>query len=54
MIPGIPVEAVDSTAAGDAFAGALAVAFAEGKELPAAVRFANAVVEFARSRGLVI
>ncbi len=41
-ISGIPVKAVDTTAAGDAFAGALAVALAEGKDLPAAVRFANA------------
>lgn len=42
-IPGIPVEAVDTTAAGDAFAGALAVALAEGKPLVAAAQFANVV-----------
>ncbi len=42
-VPGIPVKAVDSTAAGDAFAGALAVALAEGRSLAGAVRFANAV-----------
>jgi ribokinase len=36
------VRAVDSTAAGDAFNGALAVALAEGVELEEAVRFANA------------
>lgn len=42
-VPGIPVRAADSTAAGDAFAGALAVALAEGRELTGAVRFANAV-----------
>lgn len=41
LIPTVPVDAVDSTAAGDAFAGALAVALAEGKGLEAAVRFAN-------------
>ncbi|MGQ0550628.1 MAG: ribokinase [Armatimonadota bacterium] len=41
-IPGISVEAVDTTAAGDAFAAALAVAIAEGKDLLAAARFANA------------
>jgi ribokinase len=41
-MPAVPVDAVDSTAAGDAFAGALAVALAEGKELEAALRFANA------------
>lgn len=40
-VAGIPVEAVDATAAGDAFAGALAVALAEGKPLLEAVRFAN-------------
>lgn len=43
MIPGIAVDAVDTTAAGDAFAAAMAVALAEGKDLPAAARFANAV-----------
>jgi ribokinase len=36
------VRVVDSTAAGDAFGGALAVAMAEGKALEEAVRFANA------------
>ena len=34
------VTAVDTTAAGDCFNGALAVAIAEGQMLPAAVRFA--------------
>lgn len=41
MIPAVAVDAVDSTAAGDAFAGALAVALAEGNPLDAAVLFAN-------------
>ena len=41
-IPGIEVEAVDSTAAGDVFNGILAVALAEGKPLKEAVLFANA------------
>lgn len=41
-VPGICVEAVDTTAAGDAFAGALAVGLAEGKDLIDAVYFANA------------
>jgi ribokinase len=36
------VEVVDTTAAGDAFTGALAVAVSEGRELADAVRFANA------------
>ncbi len=36
------VKVVDTTAAGDAFTAALAVAHAEGMELPETVRFANA------------
>jgi len=36
------VKAVDTTAAGDTFNGALAVALAEGESLVQAVRFANA------------
>lgn len=39
-LPSIEVEAVDSTAAGDAFSGALACALAEGKSLQDAARFA--------------
>ncbi len=42
LVPGFKVKAVDTTAAGDIFNGALAVALAEGKPLPCAVRFANA------------
>lgn len=42
MIEGFKVEAVDATAAGDVFNGALAVAIAEGKPLPQAIRFAHA------------
>jgi ribokinase len=41
MIPGIKVKAVDTTAAGDVFNGALAVALAEGAGLKDAVMFAN-------------
>ena len=41
-IPGFPVKAVDTTAAGDVFNGVLAVALAEGRPLLEAVRFANA------------
>lgn len=42
MIEPPAVEAVDTTAAGDAFCSALAVALAEGAALPEAVRFACA------------
>jgi len=42
MVPGYKVEAVDATAAGDVFNGALAVALAEKKSLNDALRFANA------------
>lgn len=42
MVPGFKVKAVDTTAAGDVFNGALAVALAEGQPLEAAVLFANA------------
>jgi ribokinase len=41
-VPPPAVEAVDSTAAGDAFCGALAVAWGEGRELIDAVRWACA------------
>ncbi len=41
MFPGIKVKAVDTTAAGDVFNGALSVATAEGKGLREAVIFAN-------------
>lgn len=40
--PAFPVEAVDATAAGDAFCGALAAALAEGGTLDAAIPFACA------------
>lgn len=41
IIPGINVDAVDTTAAGDVFNGALAVAFSEGSGIKDAVIFAN-------------
>jgi len=41
LIPSIPVNAVDTTAAGDTFNGALTVALAEGMEIKDAIRFAN-------------
>jgi ribokinase len=42
LIPPVPVTAVDSTAAGDAFAGAVAVRWAESGELTEAIAFGNA------------
>jgi ribokinase len=42
LVAGFKVKAVDTTAAGDVFNGALAVALAEGQTLAAAARFANA------------
>lgn len=41
-VPGFPVTAVDTTAAGDAFSGSLAVSLAEGLDLALAVRRACA------------
>lgn len=38
-VSAIPVEAIDTTAAGDAFNGALAVALAEGRSLGEAIRW---------------
>lgn len=40
-IPAFEVEAVDTTAAGDTFCGALAVAISEGKSLEEGILFAN-------------
>jgi ribokinase len=42
QFPSFPVEAVDTTAAGDTWNGAFAVALAESKSLAEAARFANA------------
>jgi ribokinase len=41
--PACPVETVDTTAAGDAFSAAIAVAFSEGMDVDSAVDFGNAV-----------
>jgi ribokinase len=50
LISGFKVDAVDTTAAGDTFNGALAVALAEGQSLDHAVRFANAAGAIAVTR----
>lgn len=42
FVPAFPVHAVDTTAAGDAFNGALAVALNRGKTLADAILYANA------------
>ena len=49
-IPPYRVAAVDTTGAGDAFNGGLAVALARGDALPNAVRFANAVAALSTTR----
>jgi ribokinase len=41
-VPAFHVDVTDTTAAGDAFTGALAVAWGEGRDLVEAVRWANA------------
>ncbi|MDM5314698.1 ribokinase [Fictibacillus sp. b24] len=41
LVPSYPVEAVDTTGAGDTFNAALAVALAEGKSICNSLRFAN-------------
>ncbi len=49
-VPGFPVQAVDTTAAGDTFNGALAIALAEGSPIPHALRFANAAAALSVTR----
>ena len=49
-IPAYTTHVVDTTSAGDAFNGALAVALANGRSLPDAVDFANAAGSLAASR----
>jgi ribokinase len=50
IVPAFKVIPVDTTAAGDAFNGALAVALAEGRTLLEAARFANAAAALAATR----
>ena len=47
LIPAFMVDAVDATAAGDAFNGGLAYALAVGRKLRDAIKFANAVAALA-------
>ena len=49
-IAGFSVQAVDTTAAGDAFNGGLAAALARGQALEAAVRYAQAVAALSVTR----
>ncbi len=49
-VPGHLVQAVDTTAAGDAFSGGLAAALCEGKSLKEACRFANGVAALSVTR----
>jgi ribokinase len=46
-VPAFEVAAIDTTGAGDAFNGALAVALAERRPLAAALRFASAAAALA-------
>jgi ribokinase len=50
MIPAHKVKAIDTTAAGDVFNGALAVALAEGRSLLEAARFATAAAAISVTR----
>jgi ribokinase len=50
LVRGRRVKAVDCTAAGDVFNGALAVALGEGGKLPEAARFANAAAAISVTR----
>jgi ribokinase len=50
LIPGIKVKAVDTTAAGDVFNGALAVALSEGLEMKEAVIFATKAASISVTR----
>lgn len=49
-VPAFKVESIDTTAAGDSFCGALAVALAEGKEIKDAIRFASACAAISTTR----
>ena len=50
LIPAYSVKAVDTTAAGDCFVGALAVSIAEGNSTVEAIKFANAAAALSVTR----
>lgn len=50
MIAVTPVKAIDTTAAGDVFNGALVVAIAEGKNIEDAITFANKAASISVTR----
>ncbi len=50
LTPGFPVTAIDTTAAGDCFNGALAVALAERQPMADALKFANAAAAISVTR----
>lgn len=49
-VPAFKVKAVDTTAAGDTFCGALCVALSEGKSLPDAILFGNKAASISVTR----
>ena len=49
-VPAYDVKVVDTTAAGDAFTGAMALAFARGEHMHKAAKFANAAGALACTR----
>lgn len=50
VVPSYPVEAVDTTGAGDTFNAAFAVALAEGKSIADSLRFANRAASLSVTR----
>lgn len=50
MIPVVPVKAIDTTAAGDVFNGALTVSISEGKSIEESVVFANKAASISVTR----